>query len=195
MLRIGITGGIGSGKSTIARIFNVLGIPVYDADAAAKRLMAENEELKSEIKKTFGKKAFKDGLPDRKFLAAEVFPDSEKLVLLNALVHPATIRDAEEWMQQQNAPYLVKEAALIFESGSQKHLDFVIGVKAPHGLRLERAMQRDQVTAAQVEARMSRQMDEEMKMRLCKYVIVNDEQQLVIPQVLQLHEKFLKGEA
>ena len=190
MLRIGLTGGIGSGKSTVARIFEVLGIPVYDADSASKKLMAENEELKNKIKNFFGKETYQNNILNRKYLAEQVFIDREKLALLNSIVHPATIKDAEEWMKKQNAPYLIKEAALIFESGSQKHLDFVIGVKAPMSLRLQRTMQRDHVSAAQVKGRMDMQMDEEEKMRLCDYVIINDEQQMLIPQVLELHEKF-----
>ena len=192
MLRIGLTGGIGSGKSTVARIFEVLGIPVYDADSTSKRLMVENEELKNLIKNSFGKEAYIDGELNRKYLAEQVFNDSQKMALLNSFVHPATIKDAEEWMKKQKAPYLIKEAALIFESGSQKQLDFVIGVKAPMTLRLQRTMQRDHVSEDQVKARMDMQMDEEIKMRLCNYVIVNNEQQMLIPQVLELHEKFLE---
>ena len=194
MLRIGLTGGIGSGKSTVARIFEVLGIPVYDADSASKRLMTESEELKNKIMNSFGKEAYQNGELNRKYLAEEVFNNGSKMALLNSFVHPATIKDAGEWMEKQKAPYLIKEAALIFESGSQKYLDYVIGVKASLPLRLQRTMERDNVTAGQVKARMGKQMDEEIKMRLCDYVIVNDEQHLLIPQVLELHEKFLKGE-
>jgi dephospho-CoA kinase len=195
MLRIGLTGGIGSGKSTVARIFEVLGIPVYDADSASKKLMAENEELKNKIRNSFGKESYQNNILNRKYLAEQVFIDREKLALLNSIVHPATIKDAEEWMKKQNAPYLIKEAALIFESGSQKHLDFVIGVKAPMSLRLQRTMQRDHVSSAQVKERMDMQMDEEEKMRLSKYVIVNDEQDMLIPQVIELHEQFLAESA
>jgi dephospho-CoA kinase len=191
MLRVGLTGGIGSGKSTVARIFEVLGIPVYDADSASKRLMSESKELKALITIAFGEEAYSGGILNRKFLAEQVFNNTEKLSLLNSLVHPATKKDAAEWMQQQKAPYAIKEAALIFESGSQKDLDFVIGVKAPLRLRLERTMQRDNVSEAQVRARMNMQMNDEEKLRLCKYVIVNDEQKLLIPQVLALHQKFL----
>ncbi|MDQ2719977.1 MAG: dephospho-CoA kinase [Bacteroidota bacterium] len=194
MLRIGLTGGIGSGKSTVAHIFEVLGIPVYYADSAAKRLMVENEELKNLIKKNFGEHAFKDDKLDRKYLADEVFHNSQKIDLLNSLVHPATIKDAAQWMEKQKAPYIIKEAALIFESNSQKDLDYVIGVKAPMALRLQRTIERDQLTAEEVNIRMDKQMDEETKLRLCDYVIVNNEQQLLIPQVLQLHERFLKGQ-
>ncbi|HWH62040.1 MAG TPA: dephospho-CoA kinase, partial [Ginsengibacter sp.] len=126
------------------------------------------------------------------YLSEQVFNDSEKIILLNSIVHPATIEDAEEWMQMQKAPYVIKEAALIFESGSNKGLDYIIGVKSPIELRIKRAMQRDNISAEQVRARMDKQMDEETKIRLCDYVIVNDEQQMLIPQVLALHEKFLK---
>jgi dephospho-CoA kinase len=191
MLRIGLTGGIGSGKSTVARIFEVLGIPVYDADSASKKLMIENNELKNQIKNSFGKEAYTDGELNRRYLAERVFSDSQKMALLNSLVHPATIKDAEQWMKKQKAPYLIKEAALIFESGSQKQLDYVIGVKSPLALRLHRTKQRDNVSTEQVKARMEMQMDEAIKMRLCDYVIINDEQQMILPQVLELHEKFL----
>lgn len=193
MLKIGLTGGIGSGKSTVARIFEVLGIPVYYADAASKRLMSENGELKDKIKNAFGEEAYINDELNRRYLSEEVFNDENKLALLNSFVHPATINDAEHWMQKQVAPYVIKEAALIFESGSQKNLDYVIGVKAPEQLRLQRTVQRDNISAEQVQARINKQMDEETKLRLCDFVIINDEEHPVIPQVLSLHEKFLKG--
>lgn len=190
MLKIGLTGGIGSGKSTVARIFEALGIPVYNADHASKRLMAEDDELKKKIKNSFGEESYKNNELNRKYLAGQVFNDPRKLNLLNSLVHPATIKDAEKWMNVQKSPYLVKEAALIFESGSQKRLDYIIGVKAPLALRIQRTILRDGVTADKVKARMDMQMDEEIKLRLCDYVIVNDERQLLVTQVLALHEKF-----
>ncbi len=190
MLRIGLTGGIGSGKSTVARIFNVLGIPVYNADDAAKRLMVENDELKNNIIRSFGKESYVNGELNRKYLSAQVFNDSKKIELLNSFVHPATIQDAQQWMEKQNAPYIIKEAALIFESGSNQFLDYVIGVQSPTELRIERAMKRDNISREQVEARMKLQMDEEEKMKKCDFIIVNDEQQRLIPQVLLLHEKF-----
>ena len=193
MLRIGLTGGIGSGKSTVAHIFSVLGIPVYDADSASKRLMTEDEDLKKKIIENFGKDSYTDGSLNRKYLSAQVFGDSKKTDLLNSIVHPATIKDAEEWMKKQNAPYIIKEAALIFESGSNQFLDKVIGVSSPVSLRMERTMKRSNINSQQVKERMDLQMDEEEKMRLCDYVIINDEQQMLIPQVLFLHEKFLKG--
>ena len=195
MLKIGLTGGIGSGKSTVACIFEVLGIPVYYADEAAKKLMTENEGLKNSIINAFGKEAYDNGNLNREYLAAQVFNNEEKLFVLNSLVHPATIKDALLWFQKQKAPYIIKEAALIFESGSDKDLDYVIGVRSPIDIRIKRAMNRDTISEEQVQSRMNKQMDEEEKLRLCNYVIVNDEQQMVIPQVLALHEKFLKLKA
>lgn len=191
MLQIGLTGGIGSGKSTVAKIFNTLGIPVYDADEAAKRLMIENQELKQKIILSFGEQSYINGELNRKFLSALVFKDAQKLGLLNSIVHPATFQDAEEWMQKQKALYLVKEAALLFESGFDKYLDFVIGVKSPLDLRIQRTMQRNNLSEEQVLARINQQMDEEKKMSLCHFIIVNDEENLLIPQVLKLHEHFL----
>lgn len=191
-LRIGLTGGIGSGKSTVAKVFEVLGVPVYYADEAAKRMMNEDEPLKQQIIEHFGKSAYKNNLLDRAYIAGQVFNSKEKLELLNSLVHPATIRDAKHWMQQQTAPYAIKEAALIFESGSQDQLDYVIGVSAPAPLRILRAMKRDGSTREQVLARMSKQIQEVIKMRLCDFIIYNDEQQAVIPQVLALHEHICK---
>lgn len=192
MLRIGITGGIGSGKSTVAQIFNVLGIPVYSSDDAAKRLMNEDQELKNNIVKSFGKESYSNGKLNRKYLAEQAFKGRAKIELLNSLVHPATIKDAAGWMEKQTAPYVIKEAALIFESGSDKFLDAVIGIKSPLSLRIERTMKRNNVAAGDIEARIKLQMDEDEKMALCDYIIVNDERQMLIPQVLLLHEKFLK---
>jgi dephospho-CoA kinase len=191
ILRVGLTGGMGSGKSTVAKVFETLGIPVYYADEAAKRLMNENTELKSQIIEHFGMAAYKDGLLDRPYLAAAVFGNREKLELLNSIVHPATIKDGEQWMQQQNTPYAIKEAALIFETAVQKHLDYVIGVYAPIALRIYRSMKRDNLGKEAVTTRIDKQIDESIKMKLCDFVITNDEQQAVLPQVMQLHEKLL----
>lgn len=191
ILKIGLTGGIGSGKSTVAKIFSVLGIPVFYADTAARLVMNEDAELKQKIKHTFGEAAYEYEVLNRKYLADIVFKDAFKLEQLNAMVHPATIKMAEQWMLQQNTPYVIKEAALLFEAGSTEGLDYIIGVYAPQHLRIHRVMQRDNVTREEVLARMNKQINEEMKMRLCDFVIVNDEQQLVIPQVLQLHQKFI----
>ena len=192
ILRIGITGGIGSGKSTVARIFEVLGIPVYYADDAAKRIMNEDAVLREQIIRNFGDQSYIEGKLNREHLASIVFHDKKKLAVLNALVHPATIRNSAQWMKCQTTPYAIREAALIFESGAQDQLDYVIGVSAPVELRIERAMHRDNLTRQQVVDRMNRQINETIKMRLCDFIIINDGKKPVIPQVLKLHEKFLE---
>lgn len=195
MLRIGLTGGIGSGKTTVARIFEVLGVPVYYADTTAKRLMNENASLRQQVIQHFGEAVYDNNELNRPLLASLVFNDPARLKILNSFVHPATIADAAAWMEVHaaggNIAYVVKEAALIFESGSEKHLDQVIGVEAPYELRLARAMKRDGLTPAEVKERMDRQMDESEKMNRCDHVIINNEAQLLIPQVLALHNKFL----
>ena len=199
MIKIGLTGGIGSGKTTVAKIFQVLGIPVYYADDVAKKLMNTDASLKESIIKHFGEEAYRDDELDRKYIASVVFNDTAKLKLLNSLTHPATIRDAEEWMKElaesggQKAPYIIKEAALLFESGANKSVDRVIGVYAPLPLRIKRVMKRDGVTEEEVNKRISRQMDEEEKMKRCDFVITNNEEQLLLPQVLELHNKFSTG--
>ncbi len=190
-LRIGITGGIGSGKTTVAHIFEVLGIPVYYADAAAKKLMNEDAALKMKLFEQFGEQVYKNNTLDRHWLAAEIFNNPQKLTLLNSLVHPVTIADAVAWMKQQTTPYSVKEAALIFESGSEKHLDYVIGVSSPQALRIQRVMHRENTTEELVMARLSRQMNEEEKMQRCDFVLINNEEELLLPQVMALHEKLL----
>ncbi len=191
MLKIGLTGGIGSGKSTVTKIFEVLGIPVFDADDAAKKIMNEDKELKKNIIKQFGEESYAGGFLNRKYIAGIVFNNASKLEVLNSLVHPVTISAAEKWMQQQTSPYAVKEAALMFESAAASHLDFIIGVYAPQHVRIKRVMERDNISRDEVLTRINRQIDEEIKMRLCNFVIVNDEQQLIIPQVMKLHQIFL----
>lgn len=191
MLKIGLTSGIGSGKSTVAKVFETLGVPVFYADDAAKELMNKNEELKQQIILHFGNDVYENNLLNRKNLAQKVFNNPTQLQLLNSIIHPATIKNANDWFAKQTASYCIKEAALIFESGSQQNLDYVIGVYAPTPLRLQRVMQRDGITKEEVQQRMSKQINETIKMRLCNFVITNDEQELLIPQVVRLHEKLL----
>lgn len=192
MLKIGITGGIGSGKSTVSKIFEILGIPVYYADDRAKDILNRDADLADRVREHFGEAVYdENGQLDRKYLGNIVFNDKDKLALLNSLVHPATIRDSEAWASRQQAPYVIKEAALLFETESFHYLDRIIGVYAPQPLRVHRVMKRDHVTRNDVLARIYKQIDETIKMRLCDYVITNDEQQLVIPQVLALHQELL----
>jgi len=190
-LKVGLTGGIGSGKTTVAKIFSTLGIPVFDADTAAKNIMNESEELKQKIVEAFGEAAYSNGILNRKYISGIVFNDPLKLEQLNAIVHPVTISMAETWFAKQRTHYVIKEAALMFEAGASAGLDFIIGVSAPQHLRIQRTMQRDKVTREEVLARMNRQIDETMKMKLCDFVLINDEQQLLVPQVVALHEKLL----
>lgn len=191
MLKVGITGGIGSGKSTVASIFSLLGVPVYHADEAAKRLMKSDQHLRNEIIKAFGKESYQGTEINRSFLISHVFNDEDKRKMLNALVHPATLADAANWMQLQAYPYVLKEAAILFETGVNKTLDYVIGVSAPEMLRITRTMRRDHRTEEEVRQMMAGQMNEEEKMKRCDFLIFNDEKQMLIPQVLELHQKLL----
>ena len=191
MIKVGITGCIGSGKSTVSNIFKVLGIPVFDADTAAKQLMQENESLKQNLQKEFGNDVYVNGQLNRKYLAEIVFKDTYKLEKLNAIVHPVAIEAGLQWAAKQTTAYIVKEAALLFEAGSGFNLDYIIGVFAPQNLRIKRVMDRDAISKEEVVARIDKQIDETIKMKLCDFVIVNDEQQMVIPQVLKLHEYFI----
>ena len=189
---IGLTGGIGSGKTTVAKVFATLGVPVFNADAVAKEFMQNDPILKHKLIEAFGEHVFADGQLDRNYLAKIVFADINQLERLNALVHPITIQAAKEWAAKQNTPYVIKEAALVFESGSGEGLAGVIGVMAPLSLRMHRVMQRDNCTKQEVEKRMQNQISDTIKMKLCDWVIINDDQALVVPQVVALHEKLVQ---
>ena len=183
---IGLTGGIGSGKSVVAKIFATLGIPVFNADDEAKRIMQTSPEIKSKLIQQFGMDIYNESGLDKEKLASIVFDDPFQLQLLNAIVHPVTIQAAKAWAAKQTSPYVIKEAALIFESGAADGLLKVIGVTAPLSLRTHRLMQRDGITKDQVDARMRNQISDTIKMRLCDYVIENNNQQMVLPQVLDI---------
>jgi dephospho-CoA kinase len=193
MLKIGLTGGIGSGKTTVAQIFEVLAIPVYYADQAAKDLMNSNSKLKKQIISAFGSESYKDGKLDREYMSNLVFSNSEKLALLNSFVHPATINDASSWMENQKTSYAVKEAALIFEANLQDYFDYIIGVTAPESLRLERVKKRDHISEEHIYQRIQQQMDETVKMSRCDFVVVNDGIQPLLPQVLKIHNTLLSS--
>lgn len=191
MYKVGITGGIGSGKTTVSQVFETWGIPVYYADLEAKKLVETDSTLKSEIIQVFGEDAYKNGIYQRQYMASIVFDSPEKRNQLNALIHPATIRHAARWMELQNSPYSIKEAALIFESGSEKQLDFIIGVTASVETRIRRVMNRDKIDRDAVLARIQSQMDEEEKMSRCDAVLINDNEALLLPQIERLHHDLM----
>jgi dephospho-CoA kinase len=193
MLKIGLTGNIGSGKTTVAKVFELLGIPVFYADDEAKKVMVTDEILIAAIKQTFGDQSyFEDGTLNRKHISGIVFSNEVDLQKLNALVHPAVFRAFDNWVLNiKQAPYVIKEAALLFESSSYKMCDRSLLVSAPLENRITRVMQRDGVSRTDVESREARQFSEERKIQLADDVIINDDQQLVIPQVLQLHRQYL----
>ena len=193
---VGITGGIGSGKSIVTKIFSLLGAPIYDADSRAKWLMENDAELIQSIKEAFSDKAYlENGKLNRPWLASEVFSNPEKTELINSLVHPRVGEDGKQWVAANaNHPYLMKEAALMYESGSYKELDFVIAVYAPERIRIRRVLLRDVNRSSEdVKNIIARQMPEEEKKRKAQAVIVNDDQRLVIPQVISLHKQLLKS--
>jgi len=191
-LKIGITGGIGSGKTFICRLFEALGIPVYNADEEAKRLMNTDIRIKEKLIAQFGEATYKDGLLDRAFLANMVFSDKDKLELLNGIVHPIVIQEAKDWAERQTTRYSLKEAALLFESGSYKELNYTILVTAPIDIRIQRVIERDGTTEQQVRERMNKQLSDEEKLQLADFVIVNDGITPILTQVWTLHQKFLK---
>lgn len=193
MLKIGITGGIGSGKTTVCKIFELLGIPVFYADDVAKTLMVSDVLLMKQIRSAFGAESyFKDGLLNRKHIADLVFSDQEKLNLLNSFVHPAVFRAMDSWTLQQNTPYVLKEAALLFESGSYLKNDFNVLVSADEELRISRVMKRDKVSIDKVKERIRNQMPEAEKKSKADFFIDNNEKIFLITQVLALHENFIK---
>lgn len=191
---VGITGGIGAGKSIISEIFKLLAVPVYDADSRAKLLMVENEHLVHKITQAFGERSYKSGNLNRQYLAEKVFSSESATAKLNTLVHPAVAQDFKIWSNQQSSAYVLKEAALLFESGSYKELDKVILITAPEKLRIKRVINRDpQRTVEQITNIIARQMDQLDAMKLADEVIINDETHLLIPQVISIDKKIKKA--
>jgi dephospho-CoA kinase len=193
MLKIGITGNIGSGKTTISKLFELLGVPVFYSDDHAKQVMTNDTELIAGIKQHFGTEAyFADGTLNRKYISGIVFNNVQELQRLNSLVHPAVFRAFDAWaLPHSHLPYIIKEAAILFESGSHKNCDYTLLISAPTPMRIARVMQRDGITQAEAQARNAKQMPQEEKERLSSFVIHNDNSQLVIPQALALHRQFL----
>ncbi len=195
MLKVGVTGNIGSGKTTVCRIFESLMVPVYYADERARQLMVEDPELKSRIVALLGPEAYlPDGSLHRQWIAQKVFQDASLLQQLNDIVHPAVHRDLSSWFAGQEAmghPYAIEEAALLFESGGYQHLDKIVVVVAPEALRIRRVMDRDGLTEAQVRARMERQWPEAAKANMADFIIVNDGQHPLPEQVARIHQQLV----
>ena len=194
MLKIGITGGIGSGKTTVCKLFEKLGVPVYYADDWAKWLMNNHKSLKRQLISNFGDKVYVEGMIDRKFLAAIVFADQAKLNQLNQIVHPVVFDHLMNWQneqEQKDVPFTLKEAALLYESGSYKKLDKIIVVTAPIELRIKRVMQRDQTDEKSVQNRIDKQMSQEEKVSRADFVIENIQWETLNIQVSDIYEKLL----
>jgi dephospho-CoA kinase len=191
MIKVGLTGGMGTGKSFVASIFATLGIPIYNADKAAKHIMNHNTLLIDAIKKHFGNESYINNTLQTKYIAAKVFNNQENLTLLNSIVHPFVIEDGNRWMQQQTTHYAIKEAAILFESGTNIGMDYIIGVDAPLELCITRSMQRDTTTREEIINRIQKQMGNKEKMEKCDFVIQNDEQQPLLQQIITVHNYLL----
>jgi dephospho-CoA kinase len=190
-LQIGVTGGIGSGKSIVCKIFAVLGAPVYDADSRAKWLMNNNSDVKKSIRLEFGEESFNNNGLNRDYLAKLVFNDQSKLTKLNAIVHPAVGKDYTVWVGKQTSKYTIKEAALMFESGAYKALDKIINVSAPEELRIIRVLKRDAFREKQeVRAIIDKQLSEEERNNRSDYTLYNDEKEMLLPQIIAIHRQF-----
>lgn len=191
MLKIGLTGGIGSGKSYIASVFRALDVPVYEADREARRLMQQDQELSMKVRQLLGAEAYLENRLNTAYVAGIVFNDSNKLKALNALVHPAVHRDFAEWAgHQENTEYVIEEAALIFESGGDRQLDYTIFVRASMDKRIKRVIRRDSATREDVEARIRNQLPEDLKEDRADFIIDNEEDTLVLPRVIELDKMF-----
>ncbi|MDR2036666.1 MAG: dephospho-CoA kinase [Bacteroidales bacterium] len=189
MLTVGVTGGIGSGKTTVCEIFELLGVPVYYADIRAKELMNFDPELREGLKTLFGQEIYENELLNRKKLAEIIFNDKSMLEKVNGLVHPAVGRDFIRWRAAQTSPYIIEEAAILFESNAASRFDKIVLVTAPEQLRIERVRQRDVVDAEAVRARMKNQWPEEKKIKLADFVINNDDKSMLLPQVMHIHQQ------
>lgn len=191
--KVGITGCIGSGKSVVCDIFKTLGVKIYNADLQARELLDKNQMVKQQIISTFGVEVYQSGMVDRKLLAGKVFNNPEALQKLNSIVHPAVFNDFNQWMEaNKHEAYVIKEAAIMFESGTNKLLDIVVLVYSPPEIRLERVIKRDKTDKDAVLARMKNQMDDSEKIKLSDFVIYNDNDHSLIQQVLHLHNIFNK---
>ena len=190
MIKVGITGGIGSGKSTVCRLFSLLGVPVYDSDTEARRLMNTDPAVIGKIRELLGSAAYRDGVLDRRAVVAQIFGNCHLRERLNRIVHPAVAVDFMRWAGRQTGHYVIQEAAVLFESGADRLMDATVEVAAPEALRIRRTCRRDGTDEASVRARIAAQLSEEERIARADHVIVSDDRTLVIPQVLKLHELF-----
>lgn len=189
---VGITGGIGSGKSTVCKIFSSLGVPVFNSDEQARSILNSDIALRDKIISIFGKDSYQGNQLNRSFIATKVFEDETSLEILNALVHPAVGKAFYTWRLTAEGPYCIKEAAILFETGIYEDLDFNILVKAPENLRIERVVARDGISEEEVQQRMKQQWSDEQKEALSDATIINDGEVMLLPQVLELHNSFLQ---
>jgi dephospho-CoA kinase len=190
MIKVGITGGIGSGKSTVCKVFTVLGVPVFYADSTAKQLMNSDLQLREQLIHLFGPAVYLPDLTiDRKYLAGIVFSDTSLLEKLNSIVHPAVRKAFDDWCLKQNASYIIHEAAILFESGFYKMMDKTIMVYTDEHERIERVVKRDKISTEMVIQRMNNQWKDEEKIKLADYVIGNNDRELIIPQIVEIDKK------
>jgi dephospho-CoA kinase len=190
MIKIGLTGGIGSGKTTVSKIFQTLGVPVYFADDRSKYLLNNIPLLVSSIKRIFGEQAYENNELNRKYIASIVFNDKSKLSLLNNLVHPAVEQDFKEWCSQHSKkPYIVKEAAILFESNAFKLMNKNILIDAPEETRISRVIARDNSSRDQIEKRISNQWTTDKLKALADFIVINDDKTLILPQILEIDKK------
>ncbi len=191
MIVVGLTGGIGSGKTTVANFFKDLGVPVYFADEEAKKLMHTSKEIKQQLIAAFGKETFTNGNLNRSYLASIVFNDSSKLQKLNSIVHPEVAKHFLSWVQKQQAPYVIQENAILYENNTASNFDVIITVTSPIGEKIDRVVKRDATTKKEVLARMNKQWDDEEKIALSDFVINNTNLKATRKQVLRIHKKLL----
>ena len=191
MKKIGITGGIGSGKTYVASVFQSLGIPIFNADIQAKKIMTSSRKLIKLLKEEFGNDIYKDSDLNKEKLASIVFSNSDKLQKLNSLVHPIVKEEFNNWCKKQTSPYVIKEAAILFESNSHIGLDAVICVSNPLDLRMKRLLKRDNSSEKEIKKRIKNQMSQEVKEKLSDYIIVNDEKDLLLPKIIKFHKELL----
>jgi len=190
-MRLGVTGGIGSGKTSVCRVFNTLGIPVFSADPEARSLMESDPAIIKGINSIAERDLYPGGILDRMYLAKLIFNDPEKLKRVNTLVHPAVFERFTDWASDKSAPYVIMEAAILFESGGNKLVDKVLSVLAPEEERIERVMHRNNLSREQVLERMRNQISDEQRIELSDYVISNSENDMIIPSVLKIHHDIL----